>query len=89
MQTKEKKLCRKFSKVNEDKWNIKLYKRNLKHQLILLELKRLYDFRSYATTEVKLDHYLVDTRKKERSGDDQGRCDLEEELYKNGGRYDG
>lgn len=53
------------------------------------ELRRMYDFRAKANRDALLDYFLVDTRKKERSGDDQGRCDLEEEIQKNNGRYDG
>ena len=37
--------------------------------------------------EMKFDHYLVNTRREERSGDDQTRADLEEELEKTG-NYD-
>ena len=71
----------------EDKWNVKLYRIKLKRELLLNRLRRKWDIRCQSRIDAKLDHYLVNTRK-ERSGDDQGRCDLEEELYKNDGRYD-
>ena len=71
-----------------DEWDIQKYRIKLRHDLKLALLKIRFDKRSELTREVALDHYLVNTRS-ERSGYDQGRCDLEEALYKNDGRFDG
>lgn len=72
----------------KDKWNVKLYKLKLKHQLQMYKLRRQYDFRAKIATDVKLDHYLVNTRKDIRSEDDAARDYLDERLtYKS--YYDG
>tara|TARA_R110000824_G_scaffold50868_1_gene141755 strand:- start:309 stop:527 length:219 start_codon:yes stop_codon:yes gene_type:complete len=69
--------------------NLKMY-----YQIHQYLLKR-YDAHQFSTAladmkeELELDRHLVDTHRDNRSGDEQTRCDLEEELYKNKGRYDG
>ena len=72
----------------QDKWNVKLYKLKLKHQLQMYELRRKFDFRLRISSDVKLDHYLMNTRRDIRSEDDVARDYLDERLtYK--GYYDG
>ena len=69
--------------------NLKMYYQIHQHKLQRYDAHKLSTALADIKEEVALDHYLVDTHRDNKSGDDQTRCDLEEELLKNKGRYDG
>ena len=84
MESRPQRITEKRKKVTMSKdslWDIQKYRTKLRHDLRLALLKRRYDFRAQLKKEFWLSYYLVDTRKDLKSGDDQGRCDLDEKIY--------